>query len=44
VIRHPDDPGYPLLDFERDVLQWYSLRGMRASLADERPIFETGRM
>jgi predicted phosphodiesterase len=42
ALCHPEDPGFVLLGFEQDLLQWYALRDGATVVAEERGIWRNG--
>lgn len=39
TLCHADDPGFVLLDFERNLLQWHIVRGGMVAIGEKRSIF-----
>jgi predicted phosphodiesterase len=39
TLKHPEDPGFVLLDFAANRLEWHSIVGTKTRLAEERCIF-----
>ena len=39
TLNHRDDPGFALLDFDRNVVQWHSVRSPHTVVSDEQKLF-----